>query len=264
MGSFPPPSATDIVHGPDDAPFLKPRRRRSRGLLWTALALTAVVAIVLGVVLFADRIDDGSGTTASSRTTSNTSAPTESTNGSPGSTVAGSTESTDAGAAPRSAAPAVSTNAPATTTAPPSGGSSPSTAPPSVASAVPLPGIDLSDLVISRVIVSPGKSGGYPVDGAIPVLPGVVPTYPSSTDYVCIFWNVTGMPNNVPNGIVWTRDGRVVRSLDDTTFRWDKGSTVRPNWCVPSRPTGLDDGHHRVEYFVAGVREFVVEFVIGG
>ena len=57
------------------------------------------------------------------------------------------------------------------------------------------------------MIVSPGKSGGNPVEGAVPVLPGVVPTFPSSTDYVCLFWNAAGMPNDVPNGIIWTLDG---------------------------------------------------------
>ncbi|HEX6657034.1 MAG TPA: hypothetical protein VF065_03060, partial [Ilumatobacter sp.] len=128
---------------------------------------------------------------------------------------------------------------------------------------VAAPGADLTGLTISRVIVSPGKSGGNPVDGAVPVLPGVVPTFPSSTGYVCLFWNAAGMPNGVPNGIIWTLDGRVVGSLDDTTFVWNAGSTVRPNWCVPSRPDGLDDGRHRVEYFVAGRRMFGAEFVIG-
>jgi hypothetical protein len=81
---------------------------------------------------------------------------------------------------------------------------------------------------------------------------------------VCIFWNVTGMPDDVPNGIIWTRDGQLVRSLEQTSFDWDKGSRDRPNWCVPSRPVGIDPGLHRVEYYVAGVPQWAAEFTIGG
>ena len=71
MESFPPPDPTTLVHQPDDAPFLQPDggEGRSRWWLWGALGLVAVAAIVLGVVLFADSVGDGTHPEASSQST---------------------------------------------------------------------------------------------------------------------------------------------------------------------------------------------------
>lgn len=261
MGSFPPPTASDIVHQPDDAPFLTPSGRTSRRRsLWIALGILALLTVVAVVLLVADEIGDDDSATTSGESTTTRRAGSDEANPSTATAVAGPTGSSDpdgratSGASTSFASDHDEPTAPAASDDPPPGA-------PRVTSTAPA--ADLSELTISRVIVSPGKSGGNPVEGAVLVLPGLVPTYPSSTDYVCIFWNAAGMPNDVPNGIIWTLDGRVVGSLDDTTFRWNAGSTVRPNWCVPSRPSGLEDGRHRVEYFVAGERKFVAEFVIG-
>ncbi len=263
MGSFPPPTASEIVHQPDDAPFLTPgggtSRRRS---LWIALGIVALLTVVAVVLFVADEIGDDDNATTSGEATKGSDAAGDEANPSIRATVAEPTGSSNPDGLLPSAESTSFTPDPDEPAAP--GGpddSRPSTSQTSTTAAAS--GADLTGLTISRVIVSPGKSGGNPVDGAVPVLPGVVPTYPSSTGYVCLFWNAAGMPNDVPNGIIWTLDGGVVGSLDDTTFLWNAGSTVRPNWCVPSRPDGLDDGRHRVEYFVAGKRMFVAEFVIG-
>src|SRR5262245_51079318 len=71
MESFPPPDPAALVHQPDDAPFLQPEGGdgRSRWWLWGALALVGVAAVVLGVVLFADRVADGTHPEASSQST---------------------------------------------------------------------------------------------------------------------------------------------------------------------------------------------------
>jgi hypothetical protein len=260
MGSFPPPTASDIVHQPDDAPFLTPRggtsRRRS---LWIALGIVALLAVVAVVLLVADEFADDDNTITSGESTKGSEAAGDEPNLSNGATVLEPTGSSNPAGLPPSAESTSFALDPDEPAAP--GDQRPDT--PQTSTTASAPDADLTGLTISRVIVAPGKSGGNPVDGAVPVLPGLVPTYPSSTGYVCIFWNAAGMPNDVPNGIIWTLDGRVVGSLDDTTFLWNAGSTVRPNWCVPSRPEGLDGGRHRVEYFVAGQRMFVAEFVIG-
>jgi hypothetical protein len=237
MGSLPPPVASKRVYAPDDAPFLRPGRRRSRLALWTLLTITGVAAVVLGIVLFADRVGDGTDRVSASATT-----------------LASTSSAVAAGAGESTVATTVAPTVDSVESAPPVALVPPVT---------PVPGVDLSGLVVTNVLVSPGKDGGYPIEGAVPPLPGVTPTFPASTPYVCIFWNARGMPNGVPNGIVWTRDGQLVRTLEETTFVWDAGSTVRPNWCVPSRPSSLEPGLHRVEYFVAGVSQFVVEFRIG-
>jgi hypothetical protein len=265
MGSFPPPTATDIVHQPDDAPFLTPRGRRSRRSLWIALGIVALLTIV-AVVLVADELGDDDNATTSGESTTRRQAASDETNPSIVATVAESTGSADPDGLPASAEStsfAPDPDEPGGPDDPAPGAADDPRPGAQTSTTVSEPGTDLSELTISRVLVSPGKSGGNPIEGAVPVLPGSVPTFPSSTDYVCIFWNAAGMPNDVPNGIIWTLDGVVVGSLDDTTFRWNAGSTVRPNWCVPSRPSGLEDGRHRVEYFVAGERMFVAEFVIG-
>lgn len=266
MGSFPPPTASDIVHQPDDAPFLTPGGRSSRRSLWIALGIVALLAIVAVVVLVADEFGEDDNATTSGESTTGRPGTSEDANPS-GATGVDPTGSSDPDGLPASAESTSFTpdqaapGAPDDADAEPAGDPGPGAS--QTSTTVAAPGADVAGLTISHVIVSPGKSGGNPVDGAVPVLPGVVPTYPSSTGYVCIFWNAAGMPNDVPNGIIWTLDGSVVGSLDDTTFLWNAGSTVRPNWCVPSRPDGLDDGRHRVEYFVAGERMFVAEFVIG-
>jgi hypothetical protein len=261
MGSFPPPTANEIVHQPGDAPFEPPHRRRSRRPLWIVFALIALIAAIAGGLFLAHEIGEDENVTTTDDSTAGAPAASDEASRSTATTAAATGSSSPDGLPP----PAASTSfasGPVASTAPTNANAAPAT-PPRASTVVPAPGTDLSALTITHVIVSPGKSGGNPVDGAVPVLPGVVPTFPSSTDYVCIFWNASGMPNDVPNGIIWTLDGHVVGSLDDTTFRWTAGSTVRPNWCVPSRPSGLDDGHHRVEYYVAGERKFVAEFVIG-
>ena len=267
MGSFPPPTASDIVHQPDDAPFLTPERRSSRRSLWIALGIVALLAIVAVGLLVADEFGEDDNATTSGESTTGRPATSDDANRSGGATVVEPTGSSDPDGLPASAEPTSFTPDPDEPGGPddaePAGPDDPGPGTPQTSTTLAAPGADVAELTISRVIVSPGKSGGNPVDGAVPVLPGVVPTYPSSTGYVCIFWNAAGMPNDVPNGIIWTLDGRVVGSLDDTTFRWNAGSTVRPNWCVPSRPSGLEDGRHRVEYYVAGERKFVAEFVIG-
>ena len=57
MGSFPPPTASEIVHQPDDAPFLTPGGRSSRRRsLWIALGIVALLTVV-AVVLFVGRRD---------------------------------------------------------------------------------------------------------------------------------------------------------------------------------------------------------------
>jgi hypothetical protein len=256
------------VHQPDDAPFLTPNGRRSRRSLWIALGIVALFTVVAVALLVADEIGDDDNATTSGESTTRRPPAGEDPNPSSVATVAEPTGSSVPGGLPASAESTSFAPDPADPADPGAPGTPGEPADPrpgasQTSTTASAPDTDLTELTISRVIVSPGKSGGNPVGGAVPVLPGSVPTYPSSTDYVCIFWNAAGMPNDVPNGIIWTLDGRVVGSLDDTTFRWTAGSTVRPNWCVPSRPSGLDDGRHRVEYFVAGERMFVAEFVIG-
>jgi hypothetical protein len=133
--------------------------------------------------------------------------------------------------------------------------------PSSVEVSIPSPnpnGIDISD-----VVVSPGNRGGHPVDGAVLATPGVVPAFPATTPSVCVFWTVHRMPHGASNGMLWTRDGTVVRPLADATFAWQGGGSATPNWCFPATPVGIPPGRHRVEYFISGVSQFVVEFVIG-
>jgi hypothetical protein len=268
MGSFPPPTASEIVHQPDDAPFPAPgggtSRRRS---LWIALGIVALLTVVALVLFFADELGEDDDAATSGDSTTGSEAAGDGANPASVATVAEPTVAERTGSSnPNGLPPSAESTSFAPDPDEPAAPGAPHDPPPSTSQTSTTneaPGADLTGLTISRVIVSPGKSGGNPVEGAVPVLPGVVPTFPSSTGYVCLFWNAAGMPNGVPNGIIWTLDGRVVGSLDDTTFIWNAGSTVRPNWCVPSRPDGLDDGRHRVEYFVAGRRMFVAEFVIG-
>jgi hypothetical protein len=218
MGSFPPPTASEIVHQPDDAPFLTPGGRSSRHrALWIALGIVALLTVVAVVLFAADEIgDDDNATTSGEATKGSGAAGGDEANPSGVSTVADPTGTSDPDGLPASAEPtsfAPDSDEPVAPGAP----LDPRPDTPQTTTTLAAPGADLTGLTISRVIVSPGKSGGNPVNGAVPVLPGVVPTYPSSTGYVCIFWNAAGMPNNVPNGIIWTLDGRVVGSLDATT-----------------------------------------------
>jgi hypothetical protein len=226
MSEFPPPRGEDRKHAPDDAPFLVvPERRRRGWLIGVVAAAVLASAAIAAVALWNDDATEAEGSDVVPAATLTTALVVETT---PPTTV------------PPTTAPP--TTIPAETT---------------VASAPPADGP-----IVTEVLISPGNDGGNPFPNALAVSPGVIAVFPVGIPEVCLFWNVTRMVNGTENGIVWTRDGQVVRSYEDTKFPWDAGDTVRPNWCLPMGDTTLEPGMHHVEYMIGGVPYFVVDFKV--
>lgn len=266
MSEFPPPRPEDRheFSGPPTSAAAAAGTRPRRWWWLLLIGIPLIAAIALIATLAGDGDDDESDGASSATVTAPTTA------GSPVSTTSGES-TTVAGTDPamnETTTIAATTTEPATTEPPstqPAETTTTASAPtvPST-TALPPPSTSLPGLVITDVVISPGKEDGEPVSGAQPLVPGDVPEFPSWTNRVCIFWTVSGMPQGVVNGIVWTHEDQVVLALEESELPWNQPSSTDANWCVPVLPVGIDEGQHRIEYFVAGVSQFVAEFEVQG
>jgi len=263
MSAFPPPNPAgrQEFDAPADS---KPSPSRPSRWWWLLLLGVPAIAAVALIAAIAGAGDDDDDADAPADTVVATSIAVGDTTEAP--EVSVSVTAT-------SEAPAASTDAPTTpppTAAPATTAAPDTTEPPTTTAATPTvppttslpPTTVLPGLVITDVVVSPGKEDGEPVGGATSLVPGEAPVFPSWTNRVCLFWKVTGMPDGVSNGVLWTHEGEVVQSLEDTELPWTLPSNSEAVWCVPATPTGIESGAHRVEYFVAGISQFAADFVI--
>lgn len=274
MSNWNPPDPNTKV---ELAPSAGPAEARSASKWWWVLliGLPVIAVVALAAVIVSASDDDGesgddtadTAATIGPGTTAGDVEDTPATTLDPSASAAPTTTADDASTTIETTVPPA-TEAPATTAAPTTPGPIPTTSviaptvPPTTS--LPAPTTVLPGLVITDVIVSPGKDDGEPVSGAVPLEPGKVPVFPSWTNRVCLFWTVAGMPEGVANGILWTHEGEVVQALEDTELPWDRPPNDDVDWCVPGTPSGIEAGEHRVEYFVAGISQFAADFIVRG